>query len=247
MLAKSKVNKCDWQQMAVVRLPNAPSIPSHNNVFGYEETPNGELIQQQNPEKIFAGTASDTVGPGHYEIKREIVRKSGTNWHASKVKRLGFLDSKNDTAAVGPGSYDPLKPVASPQQKVRGTSVFVSTVPKALGGEKLTPPRINSQGDTADDDNDDEEDDNEEAVPGPGHYNPKAGAFENKFAPSGIQQFGHTAPRFMQPRATLGNTLGPGQYGDFRQSMVFSIISNMSEIETGKKESKCRIFDKGGT
>jgi len=24
--------------MAMVKLPNAPSIPSHNNVFGYEET-----------------------------------------------------------------------------------------------------------------------------------------------------------------------------------------------------------------
>ena len=30
--------KAEWQQMAMVRLPGAPSIPSHNNIFGYEET-----------------------------------------------------------------------------------------------------------------------------------------------------------------------------------------------------------------
>ena len=27
-------------------LPNPPSIPSHNNVFGYEENEKGELIRQ---------------------------------------------------------------------------------------------------------------------------------------------------------------------------------------------------------
>lgn len=31
-------NKAEWQQMAMVRLPGAPSIPSHNNIYGYEET-----------------------------------------------------------------------------------------------------------------------------------------------------------------------------------------------------------------
>jgi len=28
-----------------VMKPNAPSIPSHNNVFGYEENQRGELIK----------------------------------------------------------------------------------------------------------------------------------------------------------------------------------------------------------
>jgi hypothetical protein len=47
-------------------LPNAPSIPSHNNVFGYEENDKGELIKQQNTELVHAGQGTDTVGPGHY-------------------------------------------------------------------------------------------------------------------------------------------------------------------------------------
>ena len=51
-----------------ILLPNAPSIPSHNNVFGYEENEKGELIKQQNSEKVHAGIGVDTVGPGHYQL-----------------------------------------------------------------------------------------------------------------------------------------------------------------------------------
>jgi hypothetical protein len=29
-------------------LQNAPSIPSHQNVFGYEENERGELVKQKN-------------------------------------------------------------------------------------------------------------------------------------------------------------------------------------------------------
>jgi hypothetical protein len=55
-------------------------------------------------------------------------------------------------------------------------------------------------------------------VPGPGAYNPKNAAFDSRFNPGGIQQFGATAPRFMGGRTTFASTLGPGQYGDFRQA-----------------------------
>jgi hypothetical protein len=44
--AKPKpVGKAEWQQMAMVRLPNAPSIPSHNNIYGYEETPSKLILK----------------------------------------------------------------------------------------------------------------------------------------------------------------------------------------------------------
>ena len=51
-------------------LQNAPSIPSHNNVFGYEENEKGELIKQQNTEIVHAGLGVDTVGPGHYQVAK---------------------------------------------------------------------------------------------------------------------------------------------------------------------------------
>jgi hypothetical protein len=49
-------------------MPNPPSIPSHNNVFGYEENEAGQLIRQANAEKTYAGNKKDSVGPGNYEV-----------------------------------------------------------------------------------------------------------------------------------------------------------------------------------
>ena len=54
-------------------LPNPPSIPSHNNVFGYEENAVGELIRQKNTEKVHTGIKEDKVGPGEYQYD---VKKS---------------------------------------------------------------------------------------------------------------------------------------------------------------------------
>jgi len=60
------------QQMV---LPNAPSIPSHQNVFGYEENQRGELIKQKNQEKVLTGVGIDTAGPGHYEPAQNTIGK----------------------------------------------------------------------------------------------------------------------------------------------------------------------------
>jgi hypothetical protein len=195
--------KVEWQQMAVLRLPNAPSIPSHNNVYGYEETPEGELIQQQNPEKVFTGTRGDTVGPGQYEVKELRIRSTGTNWHASKVKRPMFTSSANQQSLVGPGSYNLTE---TSVKKPKGTSCFVSNVPKSAMKERPRTP------------DEDEESDNDS--PGPGYYNPKGGAFQERVVPGPIQQFGFIAPRFTQSKDMSGTNLGPGQYADLRQTHV---------------------------
>ena len=49
-------------------LQNAPSIPSHQNVFGYEENERGELVKQKNQEPILSGVGKDSVGPGTYDF-----------------------------------------------------------------------------------------------------------------------------------------------------------------------------------
>ena len=62
-------------------LPNPPSIPSHNNVYGYEENQKGELIRQTNTEKVYAGDTKDCVGPGNYEISTVAKNAKGpTKW-----------------------------------------------------------------------------------------------------------------------------------------------------------------------
>ena len=45
---KRKTSNSQWSagiQQQHALLPNPPSIPSHNNVFGYEENGRGELIR----------------------------------------------------------------------------------------------------------------------------------------------------------------------------------------------------------
>ena len=47
---------------------NPPSIPSHLSVFGYEENPNGQLVQQKSNQIGYTGLKRDMVGPGDYNI-----------------------------------------------------------------------------------------------------------------------------------------------------------------------------------
>jgi hypothetical protein len=69
-------------------MTNPPSIPSHDNVFGYEENDRGELVKQKNTEKVYAGTKEDTVGPGNYDVVKSLgTEKKGPTWHVPKNKR----------------------------------------------------------------------------------------------------------------------------------------------------------------
>ena len=47
---------------------NPPSIPSHMNIFGYDENELGHLIKQKSNLIGFSGINKDTVGPGDYNI-----------------------------------------------------------------------------------------------------------------------------------------------------------------------------------
>ena len=61
-------------------LPNPPSIPSHDNVFGYEINQRGDLVRQPNPDKVFTGVKDDRVGPQNYEQNVPKVTKGVTKW-----------------------------------------------------------------------------------------------------------------------------------------------------------------------
>lgn len=118
----------------------------------------GELIQQQNPEKVFTGEGKDKVGPGHYEVKREIAsKKSGTNWHSSNVKRGVFAGAPSNPIEIGPGKYETAKQIPLPQYKQRGTSCFVSRVPKATTDVKKEEAEKRMKGEIEDEEEDEEE------------------------------------------------------------------------------------------
>ena len=88
-------------------LPNPPSIPSHNNVFGYEENEKGELIRQQNTEKVFAGDKEDRVGPGNYEVETRLATKGPTKWMmpADKPEKVVAIQREKRGNDPGPGHY----------------------------------------------------------------------------------------------------------------------------------------------
>lgn len=52
--------------MQQIVCPAAPSIPSHDNVFGYEEDDKGRLIKQTNQDPHLSGVGDEKAGPGHY-------------------------------------------------------------------------------------------------------------------------------------------------------------------------------------
>jgi len=123
--------KAEFQQVQWQRAPNPPSIPSHNNVFGYEETKSGDLKRQKNPEKVTTGVKNDIVGPGQYSIPGSFENsKKGTLKWKNKSKR--FKSSKSKTGqAIGPGYYQVDKTDIFPIYKYKQSSVFASRVERA--------------------------------------------------------------------------------------------------------------------
>lgn len=96
---RTEFRPVEWQ-----RTPNPPSIPSHDNVFGYEETKTGDLKRQKNPEKVISGIKQDRVGPGHYNLPDSLNRKGTVKWKKNKHGRFnGSQTGKN--VNIGPGHY----------------------------------------------------------------------------------------------------------------------------------------------
>ena len=72
-----------------------------------KRTIDGKLIKQKNPSNKYAGRGKDCIGPGHYNINRELKHK-GTNWHASAVEREFNIRYNKlvEKSNIGPGSYN---------------------------------------------------------------------------------------------------------------------------------------------
>lgn len=202
---KKQPAKTESQQGNWLRLPSAPSIPAQNQAFGYDETDTGELIMQKNPEKGFAGTPKDCVGPGQYYTKaaNEIWGKVGPAWDRSERKNL-LLEPTSTSKDLGPGAYTPSKGPFN--TKIRPNAVFQSGTKRAsyipiYGRERTLPEESVIEEST------------EDAVPGPGTYcGPDAlSSFRLRCVPDKLQFFGSRVSRFRLK--LMGNPgLGPGSY-----------------------------------
>lgn len=81
----NKLKKIRRQEFLLI-----PSIPAKNQMFGFDITEKGDLIQKKDPDmyKVFRGEKGDCVGPGNYEIEKpNHWLKTGTEWSKFKTTR----------------------------------------------------------------------------------------------------------------------------------------------------------------
>ena len=132
---KHRKTESGWKKGGNVPVfnPNPPSIPSHNNVFGYEENARGTLIRQKNTELVHTGVKEDRVGPGEYEIEVRKTTKGPTKW----VKPMSDRKQKLHLEP-GPGHYQPPSQPINPIYKNNKTAVFASRVPRAASSATTT-------------------------------------------------------------------------------------------------------------
>lgn len=185
-------------------MQSPPSIPSHDNVFGYEEANQGMLVRQSNPDVIFKGEKGDTIGPGQYDVPTAFGAKKqakGVDWQRSKSKRdLQTIKKKEEV--VGPGQYNIDKINIFPIYKFQNSSVFSSKVPRMFNNPSkqkvkykrrasLSAPKPPNAFDQANESDD-------EGIPGPGFYhNPSVVSDFSKEPYTGkMQYFGSTVERF---------------------------------------------------
>ena len=214
--ARKAPPKQEWNSMNWLRLPSAPSIPAPSQAFGYDETANGELVMQKNPEKVYEGTMKDSVGPGHYNVRKadEVWKAKGTAWHKSKAQRLTST-APTTGPKVGPGAYNEFQISLAPMYKFRPNAVFASSSKRASYVPANDPKAVKSEA------NSDEEDEREDAIPGPGTYlsAEHASSFNVRPVPQRLQFFGSTSSRFDRKKP-LNPAVGPGTYGDLRKPVV---------------------------
>jgi len=141
MSAPDRVQQILSASGGMQRKPNPPSIPAHDQSYGYEESPEGMLIMQPPPEDGYSGVSGRrSVGPGEYDYDRanKFTKPAvkGSTFGNSRVQREVFNGS---TKTPGPGTY------AADIQSSRpaANAAFASRVPlahqKELDSEKINP------------------------------------------------------------------------------------------------------------
>ena len=188
--------------VAYLRVPSAPSVPSREQSYGYEETHTGELVLQKPPAGGYSGVSGRlSAGPGSYDPTRATSvtkpQSKAVAWGNSRVQRSVFLQG-SDTP--GPGTYNGRPPPsessdpATAARSARPSAAFSSRVPLA---HQLAhdPDRV---------------------MPGPASYSPMVG-LQPKSMPENLQTFGSTQKRLASDAVTTTERQrmaqpGPGAY-----------------------------------
>ncbi|EGR32246.1 hypothetical protein IMG5_090950 [Ichthyophthirius multifiliis] len=223
-LPYNKQNMVD-HLMKLNHYQSTPSIPSKYHAFGYTENENNELALNKMPSQQFTGTKSDSIGPGHYNLKDtiEINKNKGSAWHKYQAARLNNNKKQKDN--VGPGTYD-LQGSQMPLYKMKQSPGFASkTLRCSIGLQKVAnkfsqqrkvksqQSHLNLKNKFFEQNKDEEIEFIDETTPGPGHYHNENITTSIKLQGKAekFQNFGgYTASRFQI--GSFGQTIGPGEY-----------------------------------
>ena len=176
--------------------PSVPSIPTHGQAYGYDETESGELISQKNPNEMHSGVPGDSIGPGHYNPRpiSEVYGGKSTAWHKSNSKRE-LIPSTSSGTLVGPGSYNDNR--VQSIYKMKSSPAFASNCKR----DSYIP--------LGNDYDDLYEDYEKDGNPGPGQYFGAGSSISSGKAYSDYQKFGSGSIRFASSNK---NVPGPGYY-----------------------------------
>lgn len=218
-----------------------PTIPSKENIFGFDILNNGTLIQKQNPDnyKTFSGEKGDTVGPGTYEIEKpNNWLKTGTSWSKLRTVRdcnkndfstslstTNYSESKNNynishnNKTTGRNSKDFTQASSFDLNNRTNFHNPKKTNKKTLLNLIVTNCKINNKKKCKKIRTFESVIKNVE--PGPGYYyNPKTySSFKAKYLPEMKQFFGSKLSRF-DTKNILSNSLGPGTYFKQEKALV---------------------------
>ncbi|XP_033644148.1 sperm-tail PG-rich repeat-containing protein 2-like [Asterias rubens] len=221
------------------RKPQAPSIPTPGQAYGYEEHEDGTLKKQEAPNK------DETRGPAYYapahQDTKTTTKYKGVHFGSLSSKRMDF-DGK---AGPGPGEYDPYSQTDKGVELLnmagasRDTSrAFESKLPryheivvyqeekKAVPGPgkyeinsqfDKRPQAVNTEGMEVDHPPFMSQSkrfvEGKNCAPAPGTYNDPRHALEALKKIRGLKRspFGQTAVRFI-PQPHIQKTPGPGSY-----------------------------------
>jgi len=193
--------------MAILRSSSAPSIPTTQQSYGYEEVGGGRLVRQGPKDASLwcTGRLDDSTGPGHYTINADAVKARQTHGAFMRAPARVPLGARD---TPGPGHYAAKTSLEIQSSSYLGSSSFVSAGPR---GQTKRQEQREADG------------------PGPGQYaqanSRKADLRELR---SELQYFGSTTERFKQAPDKSGAAphVGPGSYSSQpRRPDVYTVRS----------------------